>query len=1371
MPEVSKIAIIGMACIFPGAKNLDTYFENLKSGYDAITDVPGNRWEDVFYDPESKDYDRFYCRRGGFIDEYAMFDPFYFGIMPVAAEEVEPDQLLTLKVSHDALMDAGYDMADVPGKRTGIIIGKGNYSGAGRLRLDQHVKTAQQLITSIKSLIPNISAEDLRRIKADFQSKIGRFGPDTAIGLVPNLTASRVANRLDFKGPAYTIDAACASSLIALDQASKALQLHECDLMLAGGVHLCQDESFWSVFTQLGVLSRSGKIKPFDKNADGVLIGEGVGVVVLKRYEDAIRDNDRIYSVIQGIGVSSDGKSTSLMLPDVQGQISALEKAWRMSGLRPEHIGYIEGHGTGAPAGDTSELKTLSRFFTHLPETGKKPGLGSVKSMIGHCMPAAGIAGIIKTSLSLYHKKKFPSLNCSSPNTAVNNTEFRVLDKLENWDVEGIQRIAGVNAFGFGGINAHVVMSEHEQDKPVGSLNTSAESETEHVLMISAQSQHELLAALEKEQSVLSGGTHRLVVFGPNEKKLEKARKIIKIGSPWRGRGDIYYSPDGLFTKGGKIAFLFPGVDNLFDPKLEDIAAFLNKPMPDYASNLKGLGETGVDIIRTNQFFYEVLTELGITPDMVAGHSIGEWSGMIATGIVDLKELDEFIKSFEENALQLADVAFAAAGCSISIAESFIADIDEICVSNDNCPHQVILCGKDASIDLTISAMKKKGILCQKLSFRSGFHSPLFASHLNSHRKNMEQFAFGSMKTPLWSATTCRPYPSDIQALKRLIIDHLIQPVRFRELILKLYQEGARIFIQIGTGRLSGFVQDTLKGKAFSAIDTNISKRTGMQQIHRALASCFIEGIEANFSATGMVGNQSIDTSNVKTNEIRLKLGAPIIHLEKSLNVSYKGNPVPSDVPNKNSHPVLRAYNDAMGKIALMQNEILEGWELRPDKSEEKKPSTKNERNLPIKKTKFEMELSLDKCPWLIDHSLYPQHESCTNIYEKFPVVPMTMSIDILCEYALKMAPDKKVVSIEKIQAFKWMDVCDPRKLEIEVEPIALEKFKITIKDYVTGIVSVSANYPLAPSIEKHDYKNKIAPPITAEQLYKDRWMFHGPAYQGVKKINSIADNAIDGVIASNIGRGSLLDNAGQLFGYWVMIMGETDKLAMPMKIGKIDFFSDHPTSDENVECRVKCYSLKKDTTTSDMSLSVAGQPWATITYWENKRFEIDNNLFSVLTHPGTSMLSKVEDDHILIYRDVNKTASATDFLSRRYCTEFEKKLYDRIAPREKRRWLNSLIVIKDAVRYALFSQDVLPVYQNEISLKNYGLKEKCEAVGPLGRIFEVAFACQGEWGAAVVTSYETATGNSIILPKTSDGELNDRLISLILKKNNRSFF
>src|SRR5262245_9072830 len=340
-----------MAAVFPGAPNLDAFWSNLESGVDAVSDVPADRLDAAFRET-------FACKRGGFITP--SFDPIGFGIMPVAAKGAEPDQLLALDVAAAAVADARGTIAR---DRAGVILGRGGYLTPGMARLANRVRMSEQLAVTLRELLPDLDPDLVDRIRAAFRARAGELGPEAAIGLVPNLAASRIANRLDLRGPAYTVDAACASSLVAVDQACRELTDRRCDVVIAGGAHVCHDVTFWSVFAELGALSKSSAIRPFDRRADGIVIGEGAGVVVLKRLADAERDGDRVYAVIAGTGVSSDGREASAMRPRADGQIAALSDAWRAADRDPATVGLVEAHGTATPTGDEVELATLAQFF------------------------------------------------------------------------------------------------------------------------------------------------------------------------------------------------------------------------------------------------------------------------------------------------------------------------------------------------------------------------------------------------------------------------------------------------------------------------------------------------------------------------------------------------------------------------------------------------------------------------------------------------------------------------------------------------------------------------------------------------------------------------------------------------------------------------------------------------------------------------------------------------------------------------------------------------------------------------------------------------------------------------------------------------
>src|SRR5215217_523964 len=438
----TDVAIVGMSCIFPGAADVETFWKNIVNKVDATQVVPADRMDGVHFE-SGAGVDRFYCNRGGFIPDFE-FDPAQFGILPVAVEGTEPDHLLTLSLVHRALEDAGVFASQASLDKTGIIIGKGNYAGPCATRAIEIVRTGEQIASGLKDLMPHLADEEIEKVKKEYQLRKGRFGADTAMGLIPNLVASLVANRLNLGGVAYTLDAACASSLIAVDHAVQELDSGRCNMVIAGGVHVGQNAAFWSIFTQLGALSKRGKITPFDSGADGLLIGEGCGFVVLKRLEDAVANGDKIYAVLKGVGVSSDGSGTSVMSPSVKGQLKAIEQAWANSGMAASDIGYIEAHGTGTPLGDKTELETLLKFFGNDPAL-PRAGMGTVKSNIGHAMPASGIAGLIKTSLALYHGILPPTLHCDEPLGQMKETRFEAVQNASDWAASGLPRVAGVN--------------------------------------------------------------------------------------------------------------------------------------------------------------------------------------------------------------------------------------------------------------------------------------------------------------------------------------------------------------------------------------------------------------------------------------------------------------------------------------------------------------------------------------------------------------------------------------------------------------------------------------------------------------------------------------------------------------------------------------------------------------------------------------------------------------------------------------------------------------------------------------------------------------------------------------------------------------
>ncbi|WP_425556289.1 beta-ketoacyl synthase N-terminal-like domain-containing protein, partial [Kitasatospora nipponensis] len=918
------VAVVGMAVLLPGAPDLQAYWRNLVGGVDAITEVPPGRWDESYYDPSPAAGparpDRLYCRRGGFVDQDAQVQPTRFGIVPTSVPGTEPDQLIALQVAAAALEAAG-GLDRLPDReRVGVVLGRGGYLTPGLVRLDQRVRGAHQLVRTLGELLPELTAEQLGRVRSAFTDRLGPDRPEAAIGLVPNLAASRLANRLDLRGPAYTVDAACASSLIAVDQAVGELASGRCDLVLAGGVHHCHDVTLWSVFTQLRALSRSQRIRPFDRGADGLLIGEGTGIVVLKRFADARRDGDRVYAVIRGTGVAGDGRTAGPASPDPAGQSRAVRAAWRAAGLDPAGrgaLGLLEAHGTATPAGDAAELATLAEVFGPAPTGAERAVLGSVKSMIGHTMPAAGIAGLVKAALAVHHAVLLPTLHCEDPHPALAGTRFRTIGTAQPWESpDGTPRRAGVNAFGFGGINAHVVLEQAPDPvraRPAAVRPTLVVAEPERVLRLAADGPEQLAELLAADdRTVIAAGLAqpdapappcRVAIADPTAKRLALARRAVFAGRPWRGRNDIWFAPRPLLAgepagrggeggragRGGRVAFLFPGLESEFAPQVADVADHFGLPRPVLAGEVGDVGRHGAAVVAVGRLLDAALRRIGVRPDAVAGHSVGEWTAMVAAGLYSGASVDAFLESFDPDDLHVPGLAFAALGTSAARVNEALATVDgmaQVVLSHDNAPQQSIVCGPEEPVARLVHHFRAHGVLGQVLPFRSGFHTPMLAPYLAPIRRASERFELHRPTVPVWSGTTAAPFPSEEAGVRALFLRHLVEPVRFGPLVEALYAAGFRAFVQVGTGQLTSLVGDTLGRREHLAVAANSPHRDGMAQLRRVAAALWADGAQPRTAAllpagsgTTAAGTAAAEAAERVHPAVRLDLGGALVSL------------------------------------------------------------------------------------------------------------------------------------------------------------------------------------------------------------------------------------------------------------------------------------------------------------------------------------------------------------------------------------------------------------------------------------------------------------------------------------------------------------
>ena len=1312
-------AIVGLACLFPRAPNLASFWRNIVDGVDAIGEVPPGRWDASFHDPSSSAIDRFYCKRGGFVDAYADFDPLPYGVVPKAADVAEPDQLLTLKIGYAALRDAGYADKPFARARTGVIVGRGNYVGAGVLRLEQHVRLLPQILRTLRDLFPDLSEAALDAARTRLQREFSYYGPDVAAGLIPNLIASRLANRLDLHGPAYTIDAACASSLIAVEQACASLDRCETDLMLVGGSHLSHDLTFWATFCQLGALSRSGMVRPLAGNADGILAGEGIGMAVLKRLDDALAAGDRIYAVIEGTGSSSDGRSGSLVAPSASGQRIALDKAWAELPFGREAIGLLEAHGTGTPTGDAVELETVGEFFGPYSGAGTRPVIGSVKSMIGHAMPASGMASLIKTALSIHHGVLPPTLHCELPHPRLAGTRFRVIGRSEPWQQAREERIAALNTFGFGGINAHAVLRGVAESRSIAASTRpqAPPSQLPPVLMLAADTPQTLLAQLDKGAPYPAPGTGpcRLAVIAPDAKKLATARKAVASGKPWSGRQQIWFAPQGLIGAGGKLAFVFPGVDSTFQPQTDDLAAYFERPLPAHCETLdpgQSLAKVVVGLLGFNRYLFDRLGELGLRADTFAGHSVGEWSAMLCSGMMDQALSDRTNAGLDFDAVKFPDVLFLAASCSEQRLLEAMAGLERIALSHDNCPHQVIACGERAAVEELAARLRAASVFITILPIVSGFHSPLFSGHMQWYREFFGAARLLEPEAPVWSATTAQRFPAAMADKRQLALDHLLQPVRFRSLIEALYEDGCRVFVEVGTGSLSGFIGDTLNGRPHQALRSNHPDRGGLAQLQQLSAALWVEGTEFDLRLlTGAAAARPAmpDTAEPapSATSLRLQLGVPLVRIRQPLEAEL----LPADMrtPAIASLPEVAA-DDPLG--LLMRNTLADieraGREVLALWQQHRSGAAVPQLSVPAiapRRINRHVQRQLDinsTIPYVKDHELYPQREGWPIVADRHPVVPMTMEVMLVREAVEEALPGLKVVEVSGIQAYNWLVVSRKLGIDITLKSLDDNTVEAEIVGYFKAQVIVAEEYPPADLLPPPALAAPRDTEVSADSLYRERWMFHGPAYQGVAAFRGIGDNGIDGELRVPEGKGALLDNMGQLAGYWVMEQPD-NCLAMPIGVDRIRFFAPDPLPGETLLAQVRVARLDELNCVSDHQLRDAGgRLRIAIDGWRTRRYQMDKAFWVGSRMLSRHAVSQPVPPNVTLFEDRYDTAILRDYISRRYLTVSERADYDKLSPKRRRQWLNGRVAAKDAVlNYLRRERGVDAVFPQELRIEN----------------------------------------------------------------------
>ena len=1081
------IAIVGMACLFPGCRNTNEYWDNIVNKKYLIAKPEGNWTGEHISKNETLSINRI-DYKGGFIDSIAYFDPIREGVLPKSVTSGDPDHFLSLKIARQALEDYGYPLKSYNPKRAGIVLGRGTYFNRGFGTVFQHGLVLDQTIEVIRKIKPEINDEEIKAIRRELEDSLPPFDVDMLGSVVPNLVTGRIANKLGLQGPNYLIDAACASSLIALDHAVKELASGSCDLMIAGGVQASTPPQVHMVFEKLGALA-SDIIIPFDDNATGTLLSEGVGMVILKRLEDACRDGDYTYAVIKDIGIASDGKSTGLFAPSSSGQIQSLEKAYSTSNIDKGEVDYIEAHGTGMPLGDKTEIETLNAFF------GKREGtnrvrIGSVKSQIGHCIPAAGIASVIKTSLALSNRVYPPMLATEETRISLlkeEGTPLVLQTTAEPWakaDKDKL-RTAGINAFGFGGINAHLILQEAKSLSNKSQQRSGVDKWS--LWCYGANSKDSLISKIRNNErtskETFANESCRAVIIAEWDYTVNKYRhqliselqdshdKYSKMGP----RRKYWWSIESRsYIKEPRVAIMFPGEASEYPGMMKDLCLG-SETVQDWIGvadkilqgqqNLSDyiFGERGrtLDDIKfstasmfcMNMAIFRLWEEVGLRPDIVLGHSTGENTAVAASGMVNELTHDSriIIKTLQRMADLFGDADEKVNDRSMyvlhmpdraKIAEYLDKKMLDIEIAMDNCPSQIIVCAnKDSSS--TEAILKECSVMVTELPFKRPYHTINCEAYVDGLVKFYRGLTYADSRYRLFSSIIVDEWPKSTHQSIDLLSRQPIEKVEFSKSIEALYKQGFNVFVEVGpSSTLGGFVRDILGNKDYLCLSSDTRIGSSRRQLLASMAIMYCAGFDIDLEK--YAGIDSVDKDNIESNEILLDMRMPTMGLKARLeytDIHDLEQPQIKDQQVTGKHNV--SVDESHQFKAALYNQYKQTMDVFIDNLERTAHSLLSDmqpvtNSIPFESALIEKIIRLqvpsyslaririeeDRQPWLFDHALGGKASYRATHNSGLIVMPLAMAIEILVEGNKLIVDDNfDLHECRKVLSHKWIKV------------------------------------------------------------------------------------------------------------------------------------------------------------------------------------------------------------------------------------------------------------------------------------------------------------------------------------------------------------
>jgi len=793
---------------FPGAKNIGEFWDNLRGGVESITQFSRLELEASGVPPSAFDNPDF-VPMGSVIADVDLFDAAFFGFSPREAESIDPQQRIFLETAWHALEDAGYDPARFPG-----LIGV--YGGCAMSTYLNHLQS-----------------------NPDFMALLGYL--QVYIGNDKDYLTTHVSYKLDLKGPSFSVQTACSTSLLAVAVASDHLISHQCDMALAGGVCVRVPQETGYYFEPGGIYSPDGHCRVFDERAAGVVFGNGVGIVVLKRLSDALADGDPIDAVLRGWAVNNDGASkASYAAPSLEGQADVIARAQRRAGVTSDTITYVEAHGTGTSVGDPVEIAALTKAFRTQTEKKTFCAVGSVKTNVGHLDPAAGVASLIKTVLSLRHKQIPPSLNCESLNPDIQfaDSPFYVNRQLSEWTVRRGPRRAGVSGFGIGGTNVHLVLEEAPARHPAGVgrpdhlLVLSARSSSALETMVSNLSSHLETASAEPADIAYTHQvgrralSHRCALVYHDTDDLAAAlrardprRLLVAPETPrersvafmFSGQGSQYVNMAlGLYRSEVTFKANLDRCAEMLAPRLGLDLRDMLYPAPEEAEEA-GIRLTQTAVTQPALFAIEyslarLWMEWGIRPDAMIGHSIGEY---VAACIADVFSLDDALVLVAERGRLMQELP-GGAMLAISLSERQLQPFldEDLDLAGTNETELCVVSGPIQSVERLQEHLTDRGFSSRRLHTSHAFHSRMMDPILETFTAAVREVALQPPRIPYISNVTGDWISPDDATSPEYWARHLRQPVRFAQGLCRLFEEQDRVFLEIGPGQsLSTFAR------------------------------------------------------------------------------------------------------------------------------------------------------------------------------------------------------------------------------------------------------------------------------------------------------------------------------------------------------------------------------------------------------------------------------------------------------------------------------------------------------------------------------------------------------------------------------------